>query len=78
MNRGYYARVSAVRMAMSRFLRAFPTQEVQIVNLGAGLDSSFWWLQNERKDNLTYFEIDFDDVINQKVLYIKYKISFVN
>lgn len=73
MNRGYYARVSAVRMAMSRFLNAFPTTPVQIVNLGAGLDSSFWWLQQQRDNNLTYFEIDFDDVINTKMAKVSRK-----
>ena len=67
MNRGYYARVSAVRMAMNRFLNTFPNTPVQIVNLGAGLDSSFWWLQHQRDSNLTYFEIDFDDVVNNKM-----------
>lgn len=41
---GYYARVVAIRTAVREFLEASTGEQVQIVNLGAGLDPLYFWI----------------------------------
>mmetsp|Transcript_2624 Transcript_2624/g.6165 ORF Transcript_2624/g.6165 Transcript_2624/m.6165 type:complete len:362 (-) Transcript_2624:88-1173(-) len=69
INRGYYARVSAMRASLLSFLESCPGP-CQVVNLGAGLDTTFFWLQSKHdnlvKKGLTYFEVDFQDSLTKK------------
>lgn len=44
INRGYYARVKAVRIAVDSFLARTKGQSPQIVSLGAGYDTLYWRL----------------------------------
>merc|ERR1740139_838616 len=44
--RGYYSRVAAVRQSIVRFLEAAPAGgDVQIVCLGSGFDTTYFWLR---------------------------------
>jgi len=64
-----------------RFLKAFADEGVNIISLGAGYDSTFFWLSDTiekggevggfTKDKLTYIEIDFDDIVTKKINIIK-------
>lgn len=48
---GYYARVQGVNHLLDAFLKK--TQcDCQVVNLGAGLDTTFWRLKVHLKENL--------------------------
>lgn len=42
MNRGYWLRVKAVEAAVNRFLEMHPEDAVQIISIGAGLDTLFF------------------------------------
>lgn len=71
IHRGYYSRVSAMRRTVVRFLERCPVDGgVQIVNLGAGMDTLYFWLRENpkhwRKD-LVYFEVDFPEVLSKKL-----------
>mmetsp|Transcript_97083 Transcript_97083/g.153069 ORF Transcript_97083/g.153069 Transcript_97083/m.153069 type:complete len:381 (-) Transcript_97083:54-1196(-) len=78
IHRGYYSRVSAMRQTVVRFLERCPPGGVQIVNLGAGFDTLYFWLRENPKywrDDLVYFEVDFPEVLSKKVSAIKRKQS---
>uniref|UniRef100_A0A7S4HC81 Leucine carboxyl methyltransferase 1 n=1 Tax=Guillardia theta TaxID=55529 RepID=A0A7S4HC81_GUITH len=83
INRGHYARVTAVRNVIFQFLEACGNNSddsssesdlahgqnlrEQIVILGSGLDSTFFYLKNMSKQPRGgYFEVDFDDVVKFK------------
>ena len=71
INRGTWARVFAYRSLIKRFLTAFKENSVNILSLGAGYDTTFFWLLQAiesgeieyNKDNLFYIEVDFDEVV---------------
>lgn len=69
IHRGYYSRVTAIRRVVANFLRACPQdqQGVQVVNLGTGFDTLYFWLQAEcpRKDFIC-FEVDFPEMLSKK------------
>lgn len=53
-----------------RFLEQFP--DSNIVSLGAGYDSTFFWLKSQNlTTGITYVEIDFPDVVVKKIKTIK-------
>lgn len=52
-------RVTALRTLLSVFVESFP-QEVQFVNLGAGLDTLSFYLLSKYK-NVVCFDLDFKD-----------------
>lgn len=64
-----------MRRAVSRFLEQAPAGAgVQIVNLGAGVDSLYFWLRSSTslwRDDLVYFEVDFPEVLSKKLAAIK-------
>ena len=71
MNRGTWARVHAVRQVIKRLINTFP-EGVNVVSLGAGYDSTFFWLkQNKLNENVCYVEIDYTDVVMTKIKKIK-------
>jgi hypothetical protein len=45
INRGTWTRVYAVRQIIERFLSLNSERKVNILSLGAGYDSTFWWLK---------------------------------
>jgi tRNA wybutosine-synthesizing protein 4 len=75
INRGTWARVQGVRQVIQRFLGAYESdQKVNILSLGAGYDSTYFWLKKnmpELAERLTYIEIDFEKVVKQKTSTIK-------
>mmetsp|Transcript_43129 Transcript_43129/g.99363 ORF Transcript_43129/g.99363 Transcript_43129/m.99363 type:complete len:366 (-) Transcript_43129:38-1135(-) len=68
IHRGYYSRVVAMRNTVTSFLEKCPTGGVQIVNLGAGFDTLYFWLRDSShwRDDLVYFEVDFPEVLSKK------------
>jgi tRNA wybutosine-synthesizing protein 4 len=71
IHRGYYSRVEAVRRSLKSFLQLCPRGHgVQIVNLGVGLDTLYFWLREDAtiwRDDLVYFEVDFPEVLAKKL-----------
>jgi len=71
IHRGYYSRVCAIRHRVLRFLELCPRDHgVQVVNLGAGFDTLYFWLREDParwRDDLTYFEVDFPEVLSKKL-----------
>ncbi|KAK1793890.1 hypothetical protein P4O66_010810, partial [Electrophorus voltai] len=72
INRGYYARVQGMSHLLDAFLKR--TQcDCQVVNLGAGLDTTFWRLKAENTLPKKYFEVDFPMIVARKIHHIKTK-----
>ncbi|XP_069503467.1 leucine carboxyl methyltransferase 1 isoform X2 [Ambystoma mexicanum] len=72
INRGYYARVQGVHYLVTAFLKR--TQcNCQIINVGAGLDTTFWRLKDDDLLPLKYFEVDFPMIAARKLHNIKSK-----
>ncbi|CAJ1441664.1 unnamed protein product, partial [Effrenium voratum] len=70
IHRGYWSRVAAVRKTVLNFLKLAPKGGVQIVNLGAGFDTLYFWLREDPsrwREDLVYFEVDFPEVLSKKV-----------
>ena len=72
INRGTWTRVHSVRQVLLRFLKANAevNQKVNVVSLGAGYDSTIFWLRQHHgatAETLDYVEIDFPDVIKKKL-----------
>ncbi|XP_018094768.1 leucine carboxyl methyltransferase 1 isoform X2 [Xenopus laevis] len=72
INRGYYARVQGVNLLLNAFLRKTECN-CQIINLGAGLDTTFWRLKDENLLPKKYFEVDFPAIVARKLYNIKSK-----
>jgi len=70
INRGYFARVKTMDLLLYRFLDAFTSSErapLQVVSLGAGMDTSFFRLMRQRpKARMRYVEIDYPETVNLK------------
>jgi len=67
---GYYARVAGVRLLVDKFFEACDTS-VQVINLGAGFDTTFWRLLEEGRPVKNFIEIDFAGVSARKCHLIK-------
>ena len=66
INRGTWSRVHAVRQIILRFLAMHKDQKVNILSLGCGYDSTYFWLKKTCADFAcidNYVEIDFKDVV---------------
>ncbi|MFT7812171.1 leucine carboxyl methyltransferase 1 [Arapaima gigas] len=72
INRGYYARVQGMNYLLDAFLRKTAC-DCQVVNFGAGLDTTFWRLKDENLLPKKYFEVDFPMVVARKIHNIKTK-----
>jgi len=70
MHLGYFARVAGVRLLMDKFFEACDTK-IQIINLGAGFDTTFWRLVAEGRPVKSFIEIDFAGVTARKCYLIK-------
>ncbi|EER01020.1 leucine carboxyl methyltransferase, putative [Perkinsus marinus ATCC 50983] len=72
INRGYFARVQAMRNAILDFISDVKTEgkdAIQIVSLGAGIDTTYWWLSDQeeiRGIKLRYLELDMPEVVDRK------------
>mmetsp|Transcript_3529 Transcript_3529/g.4718 ORF Transcript_3529/g.4718 Transcript_3529/m.4718 type:complete len:161 (-) Transcript_3529:550-1032(-) len=76
INRGTWARVYAVRQILKRFLAQYADSKVNIVSLGAGYDSTYFWLKQAQPDldtKVDYIEIDFAQVVKRKSTLIRDK-----
>ena len=77
INRGTWARVYAIRQILKRFLATYVgVSKVNIVSLGAGYDSTYFWLNKndpEIDSKIDYIEIDFEHIVKRKVSIIKDK-----
>ena len=80
INRGTWARVFAYRTVILRYLKAHKDQNVNILSLGAGFDTTYFWLEDVLgKEDLaelnpgliTYIEVDFDEIVEKKIHMIK-------
>lgn len=69
INRGYFARVQAMRSIISAFLDACAAQnqKCQILSLGAGFDTTYWVMKRLQKlDNCVWVEVDFPETVARK------------
>ena len=76
INRGTWARVYAVRQILKRFLAQYHDTKVNVVSLGAGFDSTYFWLKKndpEIDSRIDYVEIDFASVVKRKASLIREK-----
>ncbi|KAL6095306.1 lcmt1 [Pungitius sinensis] len=73
INRGYYARVQGVDHLLDAFIRKAEC-ECQVINLGAGLDTTFWRLKDKNLMPRKFFEVDFPTVVARKIHNIKTKL----
>jgi len=74
INRGYFARVMALRKLIQGFLSAeLSSTDIktpkQIVCFGAGFDTTFFQLRSKGiiRDEVVYFELDFPSVVRNKM-----------
>ncbi|XP_051878135.1 leucine carboxyl methyltransferase 1 isoform X1 [Pristis pectinata] len=72
INRGYYARVKAVNLLLDAFVKK-TNCNCQVINLGAGLDTTFWRLKDQNMLPKKYFEVDFPMIVMRKIHLIKTK-----
>lgn len=77
MSRGYFARVTATHTVINRFLAKYKQTDgksaCQIVNLGAGYDTTFFNLCDAVNLPVKYVEFDFQRVVTSKIRLIKSK-----
>jgi hypothetical protein len=69
INRGYFARVFAMRSIVLAFLEgcAARKKKCQILSLGAGFDTTYWVMKRMQKlDNCVWVEVDFPETIARK------------
>uniref|UniRef100_A0A5G2RE66 Leucine carboxyl methyltransferase 1 n=1 Tax=Sus scrofa TaxID=9823 RepID=A0A5G2RE66_PIG len=72
INRGYFGHVHSVSQLIKAFLRKTGCN-CQILNLGAGMDTTFWRLKDEDLLPSKYFEIDFPMIVMRNLHSIKLK-----
>ena len=70
INRGTWARVHSIRQVIKRFIKICEEkgQLFNILSLGAGFDSTYFWLKKENlfPKGCKYVEIDFPNLIEKK------------
>jgi O-methyltransferase involved in polyketide biosynthesis len=75
INRGTWTRVCSVRSLIDNFINKFKNESIQILSLGAGLDTNYFYYEENVKEfkdcNVKYFEVDFNDITVQKIQTIK-------
>ncbi|KAL3846475.1 hypothetical protein ACJMK2_017462 [Sinanodonta woodiana] len=67
---GYYARVKGMRTLLDKFLK-LTSCACQVVNLGAGFDTTYWNLKDLRLAPRNFVEVDFSGITSKKVAFIK-------
>jgi len=78
INRGYWARIKIFESVVDEFLKLHKGQKVQILNLGAGMDTLFFRMHDAGATaNVSKFvEIDFPEVISRKIVAMENKPVF--
>ncbi|KAF2436253.1 leucine carboxyl methyltransferase [Tothia fuscella] len=72
INRGTYARTTAIDRLVDKFLSTYPKEPKQIISLGAGSDTRYFRLVTSHPDiQLLYHELDFADNTRSKINTIK-------
>eukprot|EP01134_Creolimax_fragrantissima_P008155 CFRG8155T1 len=78
INRGNYARVMTVHRMVTRFINKetldlghSSKSKIQIVNLGAGTDTSYWRLKKQGFSFDRFVEVDFEDMVMRKCASIR-------
>eukprot|EP00731_Ephydatia_muelleri_P010121 Em0005g707a len=72
ISRGYYARVKGIELLLHQFIR-ISNQKCQVVNLGAGFDTTYWQLCEHSMSPQLFVEVDFGMVTAKKCQYIRMK-----
>ncbi|ESO96138.1 hypothetical protein LOTGIDRAFT_116132 [Lottia gigantea] len=72
INRGYFARISSIRLLLEKFIK-LTNKKCQVINLGAGYDTTFWRLKDAHLMPQKFVEIDFPVVTAKKCHHIKSK-----
>ncbi|KAF6125028.1 leucine carboxyl methyltransferase 1 [Phyllostomus discolor] len=70
INRGYFARVHGINQLTKAFLQKTECH-CQVINLGAGMDTTFWILKDQDLLPSKYFEVDFPMIVTRKLQSIK-------
>ncbi|KAG8335455.1 Leucine carboxyl methyltransferase 1 [Homalodisca vitripennis] len=70
INRGYFARIKGVEMLLTKVLKK-TGRNCQIINLGAGFDTTYWRLKDMGYNVVNFTELDFPSVTSKKCFYIK-------
>jgi len=80
INRGYWARIKIVETVIDDFLKLHKGQKVQILNIGAGMDTLFFRMHDAGViPNVSKFvEMDFPEVISRKIMAMEKKPVFQN
>ena len=68
--RGYYARVSSIQRLLVKFLK-LTSCECQVINLGAGFDSTYWTIRDRGLRPRMHIDVDFPEVNRKKCQIIK-------
>ena len=66
INRGTWTRVYAIRSMIEKVVNNMNGKGINIINLGAGLDS-LYFIMNEKFSNIKYYELDYEDICYKKV-----------
>ena len=67
INRGYYTRVTCFRQIIQNFLDATKASGPrQVINIGCGYDTLSFHLVDEGHEDLSIFEVDYENVIMRK------------
>lgn len=67
---GYYARVKGIELLLHQFIR-ITNRKCQVVNLGAGFDTTYWQLCERSMCPQLFVEADFGMVTAKKCQYIR-------
>jgi len=73
INRGYWARIKFVETVVEDFLKLYKNTAVNILSLGAGLDSLYFRMADQGllKGIAKFVEVDFPEVLQRKIGYIQ-------
>ncbi|XP_052105057.1 leucine carboxyl methyltransferase 1-like [Mytilus californianus] len=70
ISRGYYARVIAMRTLLQKFIK-MTDGNCQVVNLGAGFDTTYWLFKSNGIKAKSFVEMDFPTVTSKKCFFIR-------
>lgn len=72
INRGYYARVTGIKILLHQFFRV-TNYNCQVINIGAGFDTLFWRLKDEKIPIKNFVEVDKPSVTSKKCFVVRNK-----
>jgi len=81
INRGTWSRVFAITSTVDKVVNSLKInienkdqRQLQIINLGAGLDTLYFNLKDKYEDqvNLKFIELDYEQIVQKKVSYYIY------